>query len=86
MTADNSAAGLTAQLEEVWLALEDLGAGLDDREWALPTPCPGWPVAAQYAHIIGTESMLLGRSRPRCRCRPARPRAQRHRWLQRGVG
>ncbi len=64
MTADNSAAGLTAQLEEVWGALEDLGAGLDDTQWALPTPCPGWPVAAQYAHIIGTESMLLGGSRP----------------------
>ncbi len=64
MTADNSAAGLTAQLEEEWDALEEVGAGLDDTDWARPTPCPGWPVAAQFAHIIGTESMLLGRARP----------------------
>ncbi len=28
------------------------------------TPCPGWSVGAQYAHMIGTESMLLGRDRP----------------------
>ena len=64
MTVDNSAAGLTAQLEEEWDALEALGAGLDDRDWALATPCPGWSVAAQFAHIIGTESMLLGRAHP----------------------
>ncbi len=64
MTADNSAPALTAQLEEVWSQLERLGRGLDDRDWAAPTPCPGWTVAAQYAHIIGTESVLLGRTRP----------------------
>jgi uncharacterized protein (TIGR03083 family) len=64
VTADNSAAGLTAQLEEEWTALEELGAGLDDTDWVRPTPCPGWDVAAQFAHIIGTESMLLGRPRP----------------------
>lgn len=64
MTADNSAAGLTAQLVEEWDALVELGAGLDDDDWLRPTPCPGWPVAAQFAHIIGTESMLLGRPRP----------------------
>jgi uncharacterized protein (TIGR03083 family) len=64
MTADNSAAGLTAQLEEEWDALEALGVTLDDRDWARPTPCPGWPVSAQFAHIIGTESMLLGRPHP----------------------
>jgi uncharacterized protein (TIGR03083 family) len=63
-TVDNSAAGLTAQLEEEYAALEELGATLDDADWARPTPCPGWPVAAQYAHILGTESALLGRSRP----------------------
>jgi uncharacterized protein (TIGR03083 family) len=64
VTADNSAAGLTAQLEEEWSALEELGAGLDDTDWVRPTPCPGWTVAAQFAHIIGTESMLLGRPGP----------------------
>jgi uncharacterized protein (TIGR03083 family) len=75
VTADNSAAGLTAQLEEEWAALEELGSGLDDADWVRPTPCPGWDVAAQFAHIIGTESMLLGRPRPDApdEVDPARP-------------
>ena len=61
---DNSAAGLTAQLDAVWTSLEQLGESLTDEEWGRATPCPGWPVAAQYAHIIGTESSLLGRPNP----------------------
>jgi uncharacterized protein (TIGR03083 family) len=64
IVADSSAAALTAQLDEVWSSLETLGRSLPDSEWTLPTPCPGWPVAAQYAHVIGTESMLLGRPNP----------------------
>ncbi len=64
IVADSSRDALVAQLGEVWDALVELGASLDDREWAAATPCPGWPVSAQYAHIIGTESMLLGRPNP----------------------
>ena len=64
LAADNSKAGLVGQLEEVWDSLAVLGAGLDDAGWATDTPCPGWPVSAQYAHIIGTESMILGRPNP----------------------
>ncbi len=64
IVSDNSAAGLTAQLAEVWGALSELGSGLSDADWQTGTPCPGWPVAAQYAHMIGTESMLLGRPNP----------------------
>ena len=64
MAADNSAAALTAQLDEVWSSLGELGASLTDKEWGLPTACPGWPVSAHYAHIIGTESTLLGRPSP----------------------
>jgi uncharacterized protein (TIGR03083 family) len=64
MATDNSAPGLISQLEEEWSSLRDLGAALTDREWELPTACPGWPVAAHYAHIIGTESTLLGRPNP----------------------
>jgi uncharacterized protein (TIGR03083 family) len=64
VVADSSAAALTAQLSEVWLSLEQLGAVVDDAGWARPTPCPGWAVSAQYAHIIGTESSLLGRPAP----------------------
>jgi uncharacterized protein (TIGR03083 family) len=64
LAADNSKSGLSAQLEEVWESLASLGTTLDDTGWATETPCPGWPVSAQYAHIIGTESMILGRPNP----------------------
>ena len=64
LAADNSKGGLVAQLEEVWDSLAVLGADLDDAGWATDTRCPGWPVSAQYAHIIGTESMILGRPNP----------------------
>ena len=64
IVADSSRDALVAQLGEVWDSLAELGASLDDRQWAAPTPCPGWPVSAQYAHVIGTESMLLGRPNP----------------------
>lgn len=55
---------LVAQLDEVWSSLEELGRSLDDDGWRRATPCPGWDVGAQYAHVIGTESMLLGRPNP----------------------
>src|SRR5271169_5516360 len=64
IVADSSAAALTAQLGEEWDALVDLGGGLSDQEWRTPTPCPGWDVAAQYAHVTGTESFLLGLPAP----------------------
>lgn len=64
IAAGSSAADLKSQLDEVWAALAGLGREIGDKEWHLPTPCPGWDVSAQYAHVIGTESMLLGRPNP----------------------
>lgn len=64
IVADSSRPALVAQLDEVWSALAELGDRLSDAEWGMPTPCPGWDVAAQYAHIIGTEASLLGRPAP----------------------
>ena len=64
IVAGSSASELTSQLEEVWGALAQLAGELDDSGWLAPTPCPGWDVAAQYAHVIGTESMLLGMPNP----------------------
>jgi uncharacterized protein (TIGR03083 family) len=64
IVAESSGAGLTAQLTEVWDAMAGLGRSLSEEEWTLPTACPGWPVAAQYAHVIGTESALLQRANP----------------------
>ena len=53
-----------AALREEFAALRDLLAALDPDEWRAPTACPGWDVQAQCAHIIGTESMLLGEDPP----------------------
>lgn len=64
IVAGSSAAELTSQLEEVWGALAKLAGELDDSGWLATTPCPGWDVAAHFAHIIGTESMLLGVPNP----------------------
>jgi uncharacterized protein (TIGR03083 family) len=64
LVADSSASALKAQLDEVWTSLGTLGAGLSDADWRAPTSCPGWSVAAQYAHVVGTESMILGRPNP----------------------
>jgi uncharacterized protein (TIGR03083 family) len=64
IAADSSASALKGQLDEVWSSLATLGAGLGAADWDAPTSCPGWPVSAQYAHVIGTESMLLGRPNP----------------------
>jgi uncharacterized protein (TIGR03083 family) len=55
---------VVAALDEEWEALIALGAELEPEDWERPTACPGWSVKDQYAHIIGTESMLLGRASP----------------------
>jgi len=51
-------------LEEEYAALVALLGELRDDEWAQPSPCPGWDVRANVAHVIGTESALAGRPQP----------------------
>jgi uncharacterized protein (TIGR03084 family) len=34
--------------------VDQLLAGLDESQWALPTPAPGWTVAHQVAHLAAT--------------------------------
>ena len=55
---------LIADLSLVWSSLSDLGASLSAPDWERPTDCPGWSVRDQYAHMIGTESLLLGQPAP----------------------
>jgi uncharacterized protein (TIGR03083 family) len=64
IAAGSSAADLTSQLVDVWEELAVVGREIADTQWHAPSPCPGWDVSAQYAHVIGTESMLLGRPNP----------------------
>ena len=47
-------------LEEVWTSVADACRDLDDRQWALPTDCPGWSVQDQLSHLVGIERTLLG--------------------------
>lgn len=51
-------------LNEQWDVLVELAAELTPEQWDLPTDCPNWTVRDNFAHIIGTESMLLGREAP----------------------
>jgi uncharacterized protein (TIGR03083 family) len=53
-----------AALDDIWARLDALLAGLHDDDWKRPTTLPGWNVQAIAAHIIGTESMLLGKPAP----------------------
>jgi uncharacterized protein (TIGR03083 family) len=53
-----------AALAEEFGAIDDLLASLTAEQWSLGTPCPGWDVKANVAHIIGTEAMLLGEPTP----------------------
>lgn len=62
--ADSSGTALTDQLAAVWASVDALCDGFEDGDWARATECPGWTVADQVAHMVGTESMLAGRPSP----------------------
>ena len=47
-----------------WEEIDDLLCGLSDTQWQEPTVLPGWRVSDVVAHLIGTESMLLGIKTP----------------------
>jgi uncharacterized protein (TIGR03083 family) len=38
-------------LEAVWWRWAEIGTGLTDTEWATPSRCAGWDVAALFAHV-----------------------------------
>ncbi|WP_353108828.1 maleylpyruvate isomerase family mycothiol-dependent enzyme [Gordonia sp. (in: high G+C Gram-positive bacteria)] len=49
-------------LEAQWQSIDDLVTPLTDEQWTTATGLPGWTVADVVAHVIGTESMLDGRT------------------------
>jgi uncharacterized protein (TIGR03083 family) len=55
---------IVAALDEQWDALVALAGDLAPGDWSQPTDLPGWAVKDVYAHVIGTESTLLGRHGP----------------------
>lgn len=64
IAADSSAQGLIGQLADTWGSLATVVRHLDAAQWSLPTECPGWTVADQVAHVVGTEMLLAGRPEP----------------------
>src|SRR5215471_15370249 len=55
---------LVAKQEHVWDSIATLCTPFTEREWKTSTDCPGWSVQDQIAHIVGTESWLLGQPVP----------------------
>jgi uncharacterized protein (TIGR03083 family) len=52
------------QLEDTWTGTAAVCRELTPGEWDRATACPGWTVRDQVSHMVGTESMLLGRPSP----------------------
>ncbi|HEX9888704.1 MAG TPA: maleylpyruvate isomerase family mycothiol-dependent enzyme [Nitriliruptorales bacterium] len=55
---------LVDALEQTWAATSSFASTLTDREWELPTGCPGWTVKDNVSHLIGMERVLLGEPQP----------------------
>ena len=47
-----------------WEEIDELLSALSDEQWRAPTALPGWRVKDVVAHVIGTESTLLGIKSP----------------------
>ena len=56
--------GLTAAYEQTARAVLALGRACPPERSGDPTPCPGWDVFAQVAHVESLESMFLGEPVP----------------------
>ena len=50
--------------EMVWQSIDDLCETFTEKEWKLPTDCPGWSVQDQVSHLAGSEATYLGRPVP----------------------
>jgi uncharacterized protein (TIGR03083 family) len=60
LNKDAVLAGLFAS----WDAIAALLADVDEEQWRTATALPGWDVHDVVAHMVGTESMLLGLATP----------------------
>jgi uncharacterized protein (TIGR03084 family) len=50
---------LLADLRAESAELDQLVAGLNDPDWALPTPAAGWTIAHQIAHLSWTDDLAV---------------------------
>ncbi len=53
-----------AKLERVWQSIDKLCESFTEREWKLPTDCPGWTVQDNVAHLVDYESRMMARLPP----------------------
>lgn len=53
-----------AKLERVWQSIDKLCDAFTEREWKLPTDCPGWTVQDNVAHLVDYESRMMARQPP----------------------
>ncbi len=51
-------------LAAVWASIDGLCMDLTAQEWEQPTDCPGWSVKDHLSHLVGSESLFLGRPLP----------------------
>ena len=47
-----------------WDDIDRLVAPITEDQWRTPSALPGWTVHSLVAHMVGTESMLLGKPTP----------------------
>ncbi len=47
-----------------WDDIDHLVAPISEDQWRTPSALPGWSVHSLVAHMVGTESMLLGKPNP----------------------
>lgn len=64
MTGMASDSDTMMKLEQVWRSVEKLCESFTEREWKLPTDCPGWTVQDNLAHLIDYESRMMQRQPP----------------------
>jgi uncharacterized protein (TIGR03083 family) len=56
--APEDLAGLVSAFQQTVQAVIELGRSCGDREFDLPTACPGWSVKDQIAHVVGVEEWM----------------------------
>lgn len=59
--------------EQTARAVVDLGRACPPERVGDPTPCPGWDVFAQVAHVESVEAMFSGEPAPQIEIEPDRP-------------
>lgn len=78
--------GKVTALQHGMQAIIDLAFGCSDTDLDLPTPCPGWTVRDQLAHIADIEAMLDGAPHQEVELSErSHLRDQRAEWTEHGV-